>query len=57
MKKPKSKKDILDDLNMNQMKRLRESLKQAEKGELINHNEMREKIKVLLINESTLAKD
>lgn len=38
-------KDILDELNPEQLERLNESLKQAEKGEVISHEIMREKIK------------
>lgn len=40
-----SKVDILDELTPAQLERLKESLKQAEEGNVISHEVMREKIK------------
>jgi hypothetical protein len=37
-------KDILDDLNSEQLKRLNKSMQQARKGDVIKHHIMREKI-------------
>jgi len=42
--KMKKDKDILDDLNESQIKRLKESVQQANSGDIISHHEMRKKI-------------